>query len=148
MSPFQQLFALYSSYRRFASSLSPRVDARCRGERHAAFWPARSCSKTSLTCAACSVHPSTSIRIGSLIVLKANLSHRHFGTDRFRFLAPRGLSAIDRLVPLGWPLGPEACSKTHDPARSMLDRGSRLGKGCLEFWRIYDWFWTLAAAWR
>lgn len=53
--PFHGSFCTTSSYHRFAISLSPRADARCRGERHAAFWPARSCSKTSLTCAVRSV---------------------------------------------------------------------------------------------
>lgn len=49
-------FALQHSYHRFAISLSlRRTDARCRGERNAAFRPARSCSKTALTFAVCAL---------------------------------------------------------------------------------------------
>lgn len=69
--PFHGSFCTTSSYHRFAISLSPRADARCRGERHAAFWPARSCSKTSLTCAVRSVLFFDTLPIGFSFLARA-----------------------------------------------------------------------------
>lgn len=55
---------LHLSYRRFAISLSlRRADARCRGERNTAFRPARSCSKTALTCTECALGLSFCARV-------------------------------------------------------------------------------------
>lgn len=53
----------HTSYHGFAISLSlRRADARCRGERNAAFRPVRSCSKTALTCVVCALGLSYSAR--------------------------------------------------------------------------------------
>lgn len=146
--PFHGSFCTTSSYHRFAISLSPRADARCRGERHAAFWPARSCSKTSLTCAVRSVLFFDTLPIGfarappfphRLRNSSKLRPQRHFGraSASGRFPLPRepvftdrGLDRNDarKLAPIIRPS--DRSSSCRRPTYALIDpsSSSRLGR--------------------
>lgn len=109
-SPTSPLPACFLHYTLPPTIVSPfpslrRVDARCRGERHAAFWPARSCSKTSLTCAVRSVLSFDTFPIGLVVacpvrIYRANPDLPPFWSRRrFRLVAkPSAAVLTDRAI--------------------------------------------------
>lgn len=162
--PFHGSFCTTSSYHRFAISLSPRADARCRGERHAAFWPARSCSKTSLTCAVRSVLFFDTLPIGfsfsraaPLIAFEALRTQRHFGRasasgrplealpiepDRNMFENARPLFVHPRVVvgqPMLWSIPPRPLG--WGEVSIMITSGGEISPDTfLSFSKDFDWF--------
>lgn len=99
--PFPRVFRSTStSYHGFAISLSlRRADARYRGERNAAFRPARSCSKTVLTCAVCALGLSYSARARDPVSNGDDVALFAFDFERaFSALPPRSTLAGDALT--------------------------------------------------